>query len=325
MKVTSKIAICMALAAVMWVTALTACGKDGESSGVSEQTTSTTSAQTSQMTQSETSSEDTTGKISEENAVNLLAQYSAEELGLEAALTSYMLLFNDNTNMVEDLECYMVNVFDSSSGVKEKVAVFCVAVDGSIIYRVDPLTDEYVEVQSGVAANTEEQESFDQPSINPLDDEPAAVINTAMMVYSWFELGSIDVDVTQTVQMPFDNDDEVNTWYRVADENINTYESMQAFLHNFFSEEITQALLAKGVCKEAEDGYLYFANESREVTVFIENVDYDIKSSTDTRVVYEAEVTYGAGFEGEDNIQTMEFVCEQIDGAWVFTQFPYFY
>lgn len=150
-------------------------------------------------------------------------------------------------------------------------------------------------------------------------ETPEEICTAAMEVYSWFALQPLDVDLT----MP----DSTMTRYRVLDERLNTPEKMTAVLHEYFSEEIVEALMTCGVYAE-EDGYLYTgAEQTRPIDPTIVSTEYYLAEETEITRSYNAAVFY-SDEEGSETVTALEeytLYMENIDGKWLFTSFWFFW
>lgn len=94
-----------------------------------------------------TDNESKQGKISKDDALNMLSKVSADTLKLEKPLTDYKTIeFDDWTTNVEDVECYGINVYDNSNGKNSFVGVYYVATDGSKMFRFDSVNEQFIEM-----------------------------------------------------------------------------------------------------------------------------------------------------------------------------------
>lgn len=96
----------------------------------------------------DTNTDSNGGKISKDDALNLLSKVSADTLKLEKPLTDYKTIeFDDWTTNVEDIECYGINVYDKSNGQNSFVGAFYVATDGSKMFRYDSVDELFIEIK----------------------------------------------------------------------------------------------------------------------------------------------------------------------------------
>jgi len=125
----------------------------------------------------------------------------------------------------------------------------------------------------------------------------------------------------------------------VNDERYPTYQSFVDDLRKYFSEELTQKLLAKEWYVE-RNGKFYMQGFDRGSNLLFNNVTYAITSQTPEKVIFTATVEYlkyipkewaDAGSPPdeipEDMLESKDFIYnyEKIDGKWVFTNFELFY
>lgn len=75
--------------------------------------------------------------FSSEDAVALLKELTAEDLGLPAGLEEYTILVDEWTTMVFGVECFCVNAYAELENRKQLMGVYFVAIDGSAAYRSD--------------------------------------------------------------------------------------------------------------------------------------------------------------------------------------------
>ena len=75
--------------------------------------------------------------FSTEDAVALLKELTATDLGLPAVLDEYTILVDEWTTMVYGVECFCVNAYAELENRKQLMGVFFVAIDGSAAYRSD--------------------------------------------------------------------------------------------------------------------------------------------------------------------------------------------
>ncbi len=152
--------------------------------------------------------------------------------------------------------------------------------------------------------------------ILPEDAGPEEIMSAALEIYSWFAMGTLDVD-------PFAPSAD-GTLFRVYDERLNTKAKLSSILHAYFSDEICRELLSSGVYRE-EDGYLYSGIDSREINPAIAETQYYISYEDGETQHITAAVFYS---EEEGVITSMEeytFLREKIDGKWLFTDFWFFW
>ena len=147
-------------------------------------------------------------------------------------------------------------------------------------------------------------------------ETPEDIILSTMEIFSWFTIWPLDVD-------PELCGGDGNVW-RVADDTLCRYDVMMRLLGHTFSKEIVEEMMAYEVYTII-DGVLYGTSGGRPIDPNIAYVDYEQTESGDDRVVYTATVHYWDEGENGAAPDEFEFVRQQIDGRWVFTQFPFFW
>lgn len=62
----------------------------------------------------------------------------------------------------------------------------------------------------------------------------------------------------------------------------------------------------------------------RGANIFIKDVVFSTEEVTDTSARLSAAISYNPDAGELENPKTYEFVCQKIDGKWVFTTFEYY-
>jgi len=138
---------------------------------------------------------------------------------------------------------------------------------------------------------------------------------SALEVYGWFETQPLDVDPGK----PSPDGQK----YQVLDERLNTLQALDAEVRTYFSDSIANKLLGSGVYEEI-DGYLYTAAQDRSIDESIGETELTVESRTDNRITYILTITRVDEAGNVTSTENLTYVREKIDGAWKFTQFPYF-
>ena len=76
--------------------------------------------------------------ISESQALTMLQSFSLEELGLPSPLDSYHIVFDPEPAMIEGRNCYVISAYVDPTNYAENASVFYVALDGSVVFKIDP-------------------------------------------------------------------------------------------------------------------------------------------------------------------------------------------
>jgi len=147
-------------------------------------------------------------------------------------------------------------------------------------------------------------------------ETPEEIILSAMEIFSWFTIWPLDVDPELCAE-------DGSVW-RVADETLCNNETMMGLLNDTFSEEIVDEMLAYEVYTVI-NGMLYGTSGGRPIDPNISWVEYEETYSDEFEIIYTATVHYYG--EGENGVEpdVFEFIRQQIDEKWVFTQFPFFW
>lgn len=83
--------------------------------------------------------------ITMEEAKKVLVRYSKEALGLANEPSSYAMTVDDWTTMINGMECYGINLFETSDGKQRFRGVYYVTLDGSAVYSEDGVTGDFIE------------------------------------------------------------------------------------------------------------------------------------------------------------------------------------
>ena len=245
-------------------------------------------------------------QITDKEAIARLDKLGKEQLGLQNALSAYEVTVDKQTTVVDGSECYKISLTDGRENPEETVGVFCVTIDGGSIYRLEPKSGAYRKI------NLETSNAI-------IEESPEKVITEAMKVYAWFEVAPLEADRSVPIQ-------EANgvTYYKVRDGRYDTYNELYAYLRSIFSQEISDRLINNGVYHNIE-GHLYHSNGGRGADATIQNVSYSLQSSTDRKQQYVVTVSYTQDQNVKNKVKKLTFIRENLDGQWIFTQFPFFW
>lgn len=146
-------------------------------------------------------------------------------------------------------------------------------------------------------------------------DEDEAIFESALQIYGWFEAHPLDVDTEKPSPDA--------TKYQVLDERLNTMRALDAEVRAHFSDAISDKLLQSGVYEEI-DGYLYTRADDRAIDQSIGEIELTVTDRTERKITYLLSVNHVDSDGNVTGSQALTYVRELIDGAWRFTQFPYF-
>ena len=161
------------------------------------------------------------------------------------------------------------------------------------------------------ATDEDAEDSLEEDEIS----EDEAFFLSALEVYGWFEAQPLDVDPEKS--------SPDGKKFQVLDERLNTLRALDAEVHTYFSDSIANKLLGSGVYEEI-DGYLYTGAQDRFIDEGPGETELNIDSRSDDKITYTLTLTTVDGAGNVTNAEEFTFVREKIDGAWKFTQFPYF-
>lgn len=83
--------------------------------------------------------------VSQQGAQDRISSMTPAELGLPGeSMDQYVVFPIDGVEMVDDVACIRVNVFDGSDGSNRFMGGYLVSTDGQHLYRQDPSTDEII-------------------------------------------------------------------------------------------------------------------------------------------------------------------------------------
>lgn len=70
-----------------------------------------------------------------------------DKLDLPGNLSEYDLQIEENTKQINGIECYIINAFSHTGNLNKSVGNYAVAVDGSIVFKIDTDTGNYIVVK----------------------------------------------------------------------------------------------------------------------------------------------------------------------------------
>lgn len=87
--------------------------------------------------------------VTQRSAMQILEGMSPAELGLPGdSMEAYEIIPMDGTELVDDMTAIRMHVYgSSSSGANDFLGSYLMTIDGDHLYRVDPITDEIIEVE----------------------------------------------------------------------------------------------------------------------------------------------------------------------------------
>lgn len=95
-----------------------------------------------------TKEQETSDEFTKEDALAKLSNESKETLKLPKSLSEYTIVYDEWTTFVNGIECYGINVFaPAKDDEKINMGLYYVAVDGSVMFQYDSLSDNFVEIK----------------------------------------------------------------------------------------------------------------------------------------------------------------------------------
>ena len=161
------------------------------------------------------------------------------------------------------------------------------------------------------ATDEDAEDSLEEDEIS----EDEAFFLSALEVYGWFEAQPLDVDPEKS--------SPDGKKFQVLDERLNTLRALDAEVRTYFSDSIANKLLGSGIYEEI-DGYLYTDAQDRFIDEGLGETELNIDSRSDDKITYTLTLTTVDEAGNVTAAEEFTFVREKIDGAWKFTQFPYF-
>jgi len=136
----------------------------------------------------------------------------------------------------------------------------------------------------------------------------------AKKVYSWFDIGTLDVDMNDQVVV-----DDV-TYFRVNDE-VTEYEDLVNRLESIFDDAIVQKLLSSPLYINV-NGQLYGVVADRGTDIRVGEESHQIKRRNDEEIIYEVSVDL-LGPKGKvEGSKTYNFLLKLYgDDKWRFKEF----
>ena len=177
----------------------------------------------------------------------------------------------------------------------------------------DWLYEEDAQVQEDWTEATDEDAEDLTEDEEPDEDEDR--FESALQVYGWFEAQPLDVDS----EKPSPD----GAKFQVLDERLNTMRALEAEVHTYFSDKIAEKLLGSGVYEEI-DGYLYTGVQDRELSGDIGETELTVADRADDKITYNLAVNHVDEGGNVTSTEDLTYVLEKIDGAWKFTEFPYY-
>lgn len=86
-------------------------------------------------------------EFTKEDAYQKLSKVSKDVLELPVELSEYTIIYDDHNSMIEERECYGINVYSKVEDKMILMKVLYVTVDGNAMYKFDVKADDFVEIK----------------------------------------------------------------------------------------------------------------------------------------------------------------------------------
>lgn len=176
-----------------------------------------------------------------------------------------------------------------------------------------------------VINNNETNENIEDDNQDNLED----MIDEAHKAASYFYFDNTGNDFyDKEIFIKGDRSNEI--WYKVTDERFSTRTAAKEYLGNYFSEELVDIIIGQAFrdeCIKSKNDELYIAPVEKDT--FVSKVESKIKEKTENKIIYSVDVEYFDKLDDDSYKKAMfesgkyGFICEKINGKWLFTKFSY--
>lgn len=242
------------------------------------------------------------------DSVALISAYDNKYLGLPSAEKVYIFKDMMQTEVIDGMVCYGVDIYDEDNGELYYVCSCFITEDGGTVYKR----------KAGIG-NVLLPESAGFPALDPQTMTADEIFANAYYLCTLC-VGRNDVesfaDVTQTITV----EGIPGEWAKVTDSRIDTKEKLLSALSHWFSMDIINALMENYRFTTYNDELYYWLDGSDMRSDNYTSSEWELTELTEDRAVFTeyALFTYEAG-----ETQEREFVytVQKSDGVWVFTEF----
>ncbi len=149
------------------------------------------------------------------------------------------------------------------------------------------------------------------------DDEVLAKFEESKELYNLFYLSAAEGDGNDAIES-----DSGEIFYRVSDENICTKEKLNTLLCSHFDADTVTEMWADGPYMES-NGYLYSNESARGTDITLVDETLAVSRPSKKKIVLTAAVRYDSDLDGSiDSTEEYEFILQNTDDKWVFTDYP---
>lgn len=244
-----------------------------------------------------------------EDIIAVLGSYSQKALLLPKPIESYKIIKAENA-VIDGINCRGVQIYsDSEDGENIETAGYYYLAPDNILYVYDVFNDVYVLLHKDV--------------IDAENDDPNKVLDEAFEIASNFYLGGFrELDLNDSIEKKNTYGD-IQTYYKVCDEQYNTSAKLYSTLSCYFSNSIIEDMLASANIF-IDNNNVYGLDGGRGANIFIESYNVQKETISSNECCYNVIVKYTDDWDGV-NPKEYIFKLKKSGNTWLFTEFPYFF
>lgn len=244
-----------------------------------------------------------------EDITAVLESYSQKALLLPKPIESYKIIKAENA-VIDGINCRGVQIYsDSEDGENIETAGYYYLTPDNILYVYDVSNDVYVLLHKDV--------------IDAENDDPNKILDEAFEIASNFYLGGFrELDLNDSIEKK-DTYGNIQTYYKVCDEQYNTSAKLYSTLSCYFSSSVIEDMLASANIF-IDSNNVYGLDGGRGANIFIESYSVQKETISSNECCYNVTVKYTDDWDGV-NPEEYIFKLKKSGNTWVFTEFPYFF
>ncbi|MBQ9491730.1 MAG: hypothetical protein IJU86_03030 [Firmicutes bacterium] len=180
-------------------------------------------------------------------------------------------------------------------------------------------------LNESISSESTTTENIEDKNLDNLEDK----IDEAHKAASYFYFDNTSDDYyDKNIFIKGNRSNEI--WYKVTDERFSTVDAAKKYLGEYFSDELVDTILGQAFrdeCIKSKSGELYIVPCVKDT--FESRVESEIKEQTEDKVIYSIDVQYFDKIDADSykkavfETEKYSFVCEKINGKWLFTKFSY--
>ena len=180
-------------------------------------------------------------------------------------------------------------------------------------------------LNESISSESTTTENIEDKNLDNLEDK----IDEAHKAASYFYFDNTSDDYyDKNIFIKGNRSNEI--WYKVTDERFSTVDAAKKYLGEYFSDELVDTILGQAFrdeCIKSKSGELYIVPCVQDT--FESRVESEIKEQTEDKVIYSIDVQYFDKIDADSykkavfETEKYSFVCEKINGKWLFTKFSY--